>query len=431
MPEPSKKTLRSVQQAPTERQLPIGRPMPLNTDVAFGQVPERVVTAEATPAGGGGAAFVFPGTGVPGPEMGFQADPIGLSHLESYVSPGTVTPEGEYQPPPELQAFMDDPNLAQVNADLARIQSQDPELLPADELTEYRAAEKRIEDYAYGAPDKPTTLKPTPTLADVERFETEFINKAFGGVDPRTRNIYEEVSAIGPETYRSTFEQMYPDAMMLYDDLDAKTKSDFDKSVRAQEFKRIQEQIQLQVEAFNRTMDQARTEAAQTAKAEETRKKAIARMKASSMKTREQAQERAVELSGKLNDATAELQAKLDAGDPEAIATHRQYIQQLTIALKDATRKATETEVAGAPKRTGEEGGKLKPSTTAMARKYLAEADGDPVVARQRMIAEGFDPQNYTEEGETPAAPAAAATRKKTKRPAETGNELFSTAAGA
>lgn len=357
----------------------------------------RDVNVYRTP---GGEVTQFAGTGLPGG--------VDLSRLESFIPEGTVTPEGEYVPPVQLQMLMDDPQLAQVEADLALIKSQDPEDLDASDLKKYREAERRVEDYAFDRP-QPAQLGALPTMDDVRRFEEQLIENQFGGVDPRTRNVYEEIRGLGAADYRSHYNQIWDpnsDMPALYEDLDPKVRAEFEKNVRTAEFKRIQEEIHLQNTALNRVINEATAQAKQTEKAQRDWREALNRFREQSVKTREQAQEKAIELSGKLSDAQAELTAKIDQfgeGSPE-VATHRAHIQELTSALTAVRKKATETKSAGEPARTGQEGGKLKPATREIVQMAAQKFPNDRAAALKWLQDQGYDTSSKAQAKTKPEA---------------------------
>jgi len=361
----------------------------------------------------GGRVELFPGTGAP-------PEDVQLQNKESYIYTGQGPVPDRLQDigytkesfeagieDPRLQMYMDDPELVQLHSDLARVKNQDPTTLEGNELKEYQSAQARID--AAAAPTQPTGQLPQIVSMDqVKQFEQIMIQEEFGGVDPRTRNIYDEVYAL-PESYYMNFYQdnYWQPGAPIWGDLDAKSKNQIKTQARSMEFNRLQQEIQLQVDALNRTIADATNQAKRTEAAmKELEKQRTARQKAA-MKAKTEAGESIPNIQKSLVEAQTKLSELEMAGDPSSVAMQREYIQSLVKQLTGARRTAGETTAAGAPDRTGvKEGQQLKAPTKEVLEEAKRLHPNDLQAALKWLQDQGYDTSSKNAIKEKPSQPS-------------------------
>jgi len=163
----------------------------------------------------------YPGTGEPAEEV-WKTIP---QRLESFIEPSESfvrTPEGKvtrdlgekgevvHKVDPEIQARMDEPWLAQLDADIATVRNVDPQdpRLSEETRRQVKEAQDRIQAVASAAPrSRPTGMVQLPTEENRENFVNFAIQERFGGVDPRLRNPIEEVRSLGEDYWRDVHER--------------------------------------------------------------------------------------------------------------------------------------------------------------------------------------------------------------------------------
>ena len=370
---------------PTLRQLRIQEGMTGEEATEFTELASRLDPADQARLTGidvydvpGGSVQLFRGTGDP-------ASQVRLENLESAFFTGSgpiparlqgdIPTDSETGQPdvagfreafrsgevtdPRLAAHMEDPDLAQTEADIARVRHQDPEKLKGAELEEYNAAVERLERPPGPRPDM-GQLPERITFGQIDQFMDQFIQTTFGETgDPRTRNIHEEIQVL-PETFFRTFYQdrlydpMDPESL-LYDDLPAAQREKIRQMAKKEEFERLSAEKSIQAAALDRFETTLRNRAKRQAKVE-----------ADMQKLQRQKREKAVtalpDLTAKLATAQQELD-EMESGagldmevSADTLAAKRAEVRELAAALQRA-RQASGTARAGEPVRGEREPG--------------------------------------------------------------------------
>lgn len=321
----------------------------------------------------GGGVELFKGTGLPGPQ-------VPLQNLQSYIHTGPTGTEpvperlqdlseaelakiqtGEAVDP-RLQALIDQPDIAQIEQDLALVRNVDPTKLKGEDLENYNAAQERIDIFA--APPKPTGQLPqVATRAQLDQFKQHLIQTQFGGVDPRRRNIAEEIMQLPDMFFQRYYEKMWQEPAMAagqimprWVDLDLSKKKAVMNEAKVLEEKRRREEQKIQVQAYHGAINAAEDQIERTEQAIQQITERNLKMRAFEEKGRARAAEDLPKVSKQILDAQLQVNAIRDQygeNSPQMMA-HRQYITDLVKQQSTLRRAATETRTADEPVRGGE-----------------------------------------------------------------------------
>ena len=208
---------------------------------------------------------------------------IDLTQSDRNFSPMYDANTGEYVTNPNLQRYMDNPELADLEADLALVKSSggviEPE--PTRQITtgyegEYEsrqpvqetivnpeheryqdyqdrvsAASQRLEQYAAGKPYQPYNQQPevmqplqfTGSPEERVRFKQMIIDSKFQGLDPVSIDPMAQVEKMSFQDWQRIYEQQYANSggqMPLWWDLDQKEKMSWIKSQKSIEYEKAQ-----------------------------------------------------------------------------------------------------------------------------------------------------------------------------------------------
>lgn len=166
-------------------------------------------------------------------ESGHEVD---LSQLDRNFSP-MIDEKGEPITNYKLQAYIDNPKLADIEADLATVRAEPGQETPLytplsethpdifregdpmergrgtpEKQAQYRQrideASGRIDEYARAPEMEPLdTFKPTGSIGERQRFKQMIVEQKFDGVDPFTFDPMEQVDMLTQEDYQQAYEQ--------------------------------------------------------------------------------------------------------------------------------------------------------------------------------------------------------------------------------
>jgi len=345
---------------------------------------------------------------------------VDLGNLDRNFSE-MVTPEGERVTNPKLQTYMDNPQLADVEAAIEFMKyANNPDVNDKGEKTNRKGitmdtraaisaktedAKKTIEGYNKGVPPRPAGDFVAPGADERERFEKYLVDTQFGGQDPLLANPAEKVLALTEEDIDRYYQRVMPGGSTPWYLLDEKQRQAFTKNTQALFHEKFKAEIEAQRAMRNEAMGRYDAE---RKKRELAYKEAQSRMEKSVKEQRDLKakveKQRASEKDEylKLRKDLVEQQSKLVElssnrdKDGYARTPDQEQVKQQQEILKTLQSRVAELRDKLYEKTPDPSKGMAITQET--ARKYIQEAKGNKELARMNAIRDGYDPNkiDYT-----------------------------------
>jgi hypothetical protein len=275
---------------------------------------------------------------------------VDLGQLERNFSP-TIDESGEEVTNPKLQAFIDNPELADIEAASATLQEgpgqttnlnrslseEKPLIFDQDPMQRREMPPGKIANASQVMQDYgQQRTQPMDFASERQAFKTEVINQKFGGNDPYKFDPMEELDNIDPGHFQREYEK-YRQATMgpMWHDLEDKQRADFVKNERSRVFDKLKAATEFKVAEMKEIMGEYDRQAArrekQMEKLEATQEKLFKEAKAETEARRKEKQarpKRKLDLYSEMLETQQQIQNAYSGTDTTALKQKMLVIQK-------------------------------------------------------------------------------------------------------